>query len=99
MAFELVSNCCSNEICPVGVKTVPHHQVDVAEIHVAEIDRDLFGVARLGPQLMHIFRHFSPSIEHLYGWYMDGDKVGVKGYGECRTLTAVWPSSLDTMRN
>src|SRR5271170_918972 len=80
MAFELVSNCRANEISPVGVKTVLHHQVDVAKIDVAEIDRDLFIVTRFRPQLMYIFRHCLPSTIHPYGWYMDGRRSSSRGY-------------------
>jgi len=39
-------NCRANEISPIRVKTVLHHEVDVAKIDVAEIDGDLFGVTR-----------------------------------------------------
>ena len=78
MAFELVSNCRANEISPVGVEAVLHHQVDVAKIDVAEIDRDLFTVTRFRSQLMHIFRH----TYHPYNIHMDGIRmawIAVKG--------------------
>src|SRR6185437_3372792 len=73
MAFELVSNCRSNEISPVGVKTVLHHEVDVAENDVAEIDRDLFALTRLRSQLMHIVGHaYHPQNICVDGIWMAG---------------------------
>ena len=57
VAFELVTYCGSNEIGPVRVEAVLHHQIDVAKINEAEVDRDLLGVARLCSQLTYIFRH------------------------------------------
>ena len=62
MAFELVSNGRADEISPVGVKTVLHHQIDMAKIDVSEIDRDLLGVTRLRSQLVDILSHDLPSI-------------------------------------
>ena len=79
MAFELVSNCRSNEICPVGVEAVLHHQVDVAEVDVAEIDRDLFGVTRLGSQLMHIFCHVYHPLNICIDGTMDGERPPSRG--------------------
>lgn len=49
MAFELVTYCGSNEIGPVRVEAVLHHQIDVAKIDEAEVDSDLLRVARLCP--------------------------------------------------
>jgi hypothetical protein len=68
MAFELVSNRGADEIGPVRVKAVPDHQIDMAKIDVAEIDRDLFGIARLWPKLMHILCH----LFHPYDIHTDG---------------------------
>ena len=65
---ELVVDGGANEIRPVGVEAVLHHQVDMAEIDIAEIDRDLFAVRRSGPQLLHIASHHQPSLCHPTGW-------------------------------
>ena len=70
MAFELVADRGSDEISPVGVETVLHHQVDMAKIDVPEIDRDLLGVARLGSQLITFSPYASipTSVWMVYGW-------------------------------
>src|SRR4051794_40981594 len=57
MAVELVTDGCSNEVGAGRVETVLHHQVDMAEINVAEIDRDLLAIRRLGAKLAHIVSH------------------------------------------
>jgi hypothetical protein len=36
--FELVADCGSNEIGPVRVEALLNHQIDVAQVDVAEID-------------------------------------------------------------
>ena len=45
LPIELVADRSSYEISAVGVETFLHHEVDMAEIDVTEIDRDLFAVA------------------------------------------------------
>src|SRR5712671_3835091 len=71
VAFELVTYCGSNEIGPVRVKALLYHQIDMTEIDVAEVDRDLLCVTGLCPQLVYIFRHpitiHMPSIWMVYG--------------------------------
>jgi hypothetical protein len=62
VAFELVADCGSNEICSVRVKALLNHQIDMAEVDEPEIDRDLFTLIGLGSQLMHAIYHRSPSI-------------------------------------
>ena len=46
VAFELVADCGANEIRAVGIETLLHHQIDMTEVHMAEIDGDLFGIGR-----------------------------------------------------
>jgi hypothetical protein len=68
MPFELMANCGSNEISPVRVKALLHHEVDLAEVNVTEIDRDLLAVSRFWAELMHIRDHAL----HPYTIYWDG---------------------------
>jgi hypothetical protein len=49
VTFELATYCGSNEIGPVRVKAVLYQQIDMTQIDVAEIDRDLICVTRLCP--------------------------------------------------
>ena len=69
MAFELVADCGSNEVGPVRVEAFLHHQVDVAEVDIAEVDRDLLGVARPWSQFMYVSGH---PLYHPYTICMDG---------------------------
>jgi hypothetical protein len=55
--FELIANCGSNEIGPVRVETLLHHEVDLPEVNVTEIDRDLLAVSGFWPELMYIRSH------------------------------------------
>src|SRR5262249_19752810 len=67
---ELVANSRPNEIGPIRIKSLLHHQIDVAEIDVAEADGELLGVTAPRPQLMDWRRHRIPSDIHPHGWYM-----------------------------
>ena len=44
VAIELIADRCSDEVGAVGIKTLLHQEVDVAEIDIAEVDRDLLAV-------------------------------------------------------
>jgi len=44
MAFDLVADRCANKIRTVGVETFLNHQIDVAKIHTAQVDRNFLGV-------------------------------------------------------
>jgi hypothetical protein len=54
VAFELTADCGPNEIGPVRVETFLHHEVDLPEVDVTEIDRDLFAVSGLWAELMYL---------------------------------------------
>src|SRR5260221_14640331 len=70
MPIDLIANGGANEVRSICVEAVLHHQVDVAEVDVAEIYGDLFTVDGLWPQLMHIgSNHVAihiPSVWMLY---------------------------------
>ena len=68
MAIELVADGRADEVGAVGVEALPHQQVDMAEIDIAEIDRDLLAIAGFGPQLLNISGHVRPSLYHPDGW-------------------------------
>src|SRR5829696_4192067 len=70
MAIELVTDGRSDEVGAVRVESVLHHQIDMAEINVAEVNRDLLAIRRLGAKLAHIVSHSAPSSYHLLGWHM-----------------------------
>jgi hypothetical protein len=44
MPLKLVPNSRANEIGPVGVKALLNQQIDLAEVHVAQIDCDFLAV-------------------------------------------------------
>src|ERR1700751_996431 len=66
--FELIANCGSNEIGPVRVETLLHHEVDLTEVNVTEIDRDLLAVGSFWAELMHNRSH----VHRPNAIYMDG---------------------------
>src|SRR2546430_1995531 len=61
--FELVANCGTDEIRAVRVEPLLYHQIDTAQVDVAEIHRNLLGIPRLGSQYLHIASH--PRTIHL----------------------------------
>ena len=46
MGRKLVADRRANEVRAVGIKAFLHQQIDVAEVDVTQVDRDLFGFAR-----------------------------------------------------
>ena len=42
--FELIANCRANEIGTVRVEPLLHHEIDVTEVDITQIDRDFFGI-------------------------------------------------------
>ena len=66
--FKLVANGGPDEVGSVGVESLLHHEVDMAEVHIAEVDGDLLAVGGLGPQFVYIVGHFLPSYSHPHGW-------------------------------
>ncbi len=56
--LDLVADGGADKVGAVRVEAVLHQQIYVAEVHVAEVDRDLFGLAAgPGPQCVHIAGH------------------------------------------
>jgi len=74
---ESIADCGADEIGPIRVESLLDHQVDMAEVDEAEIDRDLLGFAPLWAQFMHTANHPSPPSKcHPTGWYMS-DPLGI----------------------
>jgi hypothetical protein len=78
MAFQLIADCGADEIGPVRVETFLHHEVDLPEVDVAEINRDLLAVTGFGAELLYNVSHGVPSDDHLVRWYMDGGRTTFK---------------------
>jgi hypothetical protein len=80
VAFELIADCGSNEIGPVRVKALLHHEIDLPEVNVTEIDRDLLAVTGLWAELLYDRGHAVaipiPSSWMVYGWRSDGFQEG-----------------------
>jgi hypothetical protein len=57
MVLELVPDSRPDEIRPVRIEPFLHHEIDVTEVHIAEVDSDLFGVGGTGPEVAHIVSH------------------------------------------
>ena len=54
MAFELVADRRPDEIRPVRIEPFLHHEIDVTEVDIAKVDRDLLGIGGLKSLLAHI---------------------------------------------
>src|SRR5262249_126355 len=61
-----------NEVGTVGIEAFLHQQIDVAKVDVAEVDRDLFRLARSVAESVNLGGHQCPppSIWMVYGWLM-----------------------------
>ena len=70
-AFELIPDRRPDEIRPVRIEPLLHHEIDVTEVDIAKVDRDLLGVGGPGSQLAHIISHESTHFNHPMGWYAD----------------------------
>jgi hypothetical protein len=93
VAVELSAYRRPDEVGAIGVKAVLHQQVDLPEIDIAEIDRDLLAIRRLWPQLVDFTSHH-PSSNHPTGRYLRlrGRKRGGPATRSSRTnLTAQQP--------
>ena len=42
VALELVADCSTDEVGPVGIELLRYEKIDVTEVNETEIDRDLF---------------------------------------------------------
>src|SRR4029079_12785554 len=75
MGRKLVADRRADEVGAVGVKPFLDQQIDMAEVDIAEIDGDLFGLTRFVPQSNDLGGHYlTPSIWMIYGWLMDGSQ-------------------------
>src|SRR4029077_18585759 len=59
-----------NEVGAVGIEAFLHQQIDVAEVDVTKVDRDLFRLARSIAEPMNFAGHYV--LNHLSGWHIDG---------------------------
>src|SRR6476619_7672471 len=79
MAVELIADRRTDEVGAVGIEAFLHHQVDMVEIDIAQVDRDLLAVTHLGPEVMNIAGHLdailTPSMWMVNGRLRAHDKV------------------------
>src|SRR4029077_10198434 len=47
MRHELISDCRTNEVRPIGIEPFLHEQIDLPQVDQSEIDGDLLGVRAL----------------------------------------------------
>jgi hypothetical protein len=85
MTFELVADRRPDEIGTVRVEPFLNHQIDVAKVDIAKIDRDFFCFRRLGSKFPYVIHHHPPSINHLIGWHMDVPLDAFKGAAPWKT--------------
>ena len=65
VTVELGADRRSNEVRTIGIESLSNQQIDMAEIDIAQIYRDLLAIA--APIGFFIQR---PSSHHPYGWYL-----------------------------
>ena len=72
VSFELIADCGSDEIGPIRVKAFLHHQVDLPEVDVAEIDCNFLAVTGFWAELVYVRSHVLtihiPSVWMVCGW-------------------------------
>jgi hypothetical protein len=90
MPLDLIADRRADEVRPVGIEAVLHQQIDVTEIDVAEIDRDLLGLAYLRPKFLDVISHLNPTI-CMDGIWLEKHAVqdGQRRSSENRWLSAV----------
>ena len=76
MGRKLVADRRANEVGSVGIKALLHQQIDMAEVDVTEVDRDLFRFAGFVAKAMNLGGR---GILHLSGWYMDVARMVSRG--------------------
>src|SRR5258708_18006000 len=64
--LELVADGRSDEIGTVGIESLLHHQIDLTQVDVTEVDGDLLGVGRFWPQVAHIVSHLQFSTPSMW---------------------------------
>jgi hypothetical protein len=57
MPFELIADGGANEVGSIGVEALLDHEIDLPEVHVTEIDRNLLAIRELWAQLVDCLRH------------------------------------------
>jgi hypothetical protein len=62
--IELVSNGCPDEVGPVGVEALLDEEIDMAQVDITQVDRDLLTIRSLGSKFVYIVGHRHPP----YGW-------------------------------
>jgi hypothetical protein len=101
VAFELVPNGRPDEIRPVRIEPFLHHEIDVTEVDIAKVDRDLLSVGGLGSQLAHISSHESPvftihwdGVWLLHGCYVTTFKGAAAGCAKTPPVSRARPAVL-----
>src|SRR3954467_6195149 len=57
MPLDLVANGGADEVGAIGVEPLLHQEIDMPEIDITEVDRDLLGIAGLGAEFVDIVGH------------------------------------------
>src|SRR5262249_3927381 len=66
---KLVADGRANEVRAVGIKAFLHQQIDMAEVNVTKVDRELLGFAPPIAEPLNFSRHgHIPSEWMVYGW-------------------------------
>src|SRR5690242_10171315 len=85
VAFELIPDRRPNEIGAVRIKALPDHEIDLAQVDVTDVDRDLLGIARLRAQIPNVVRVHA-AISRPSSWMIDGWQHGAFKAGGSKKL-------------
>ena len=96
VAFELVADGRPDEIGTVGIEPLLHHQIDVTEVDVAKVDRDLLGFRGPGSQFTYIAGHGNIPFAIQLDGNQDGIWMFIRGFQgptDTRISTGASPAS------
>src|ERR1700760_2098402 len=71
VAFELIADGRPDEIRAVGIKPLLHHEIDLTEVDIAKVDRDLLVVRDPGAEFTNMVVHQEAPFDHPSGWLTD----------------------------
>ena len=93
MPVELVSNGRPDEVSPVGVEAVLDEEIDMAEVDIAKVDRDLLAIRSLRSKFAYVIAIVAillPSAWMVFGWWRPVSSSPWRSFGELSPLLRVY---------
>ena len=70
MSLDLVANGGADEVGAIDLEPLLHEKIDMAQIDISKVDRDLLGVGRLAAKLIDIVGHLTILLPSV--WMVNG---------------------------